>query len=554
MLLIAPSYYNNPRRVIEISTMPRGRPPIERTQEEARIARRAQVRRNVQAYRQRKDSGAASGNPHLSPQEPFTFVQEKWGESTSTNPLDKVLDDQQQCDFIENDETRHLLDPFGKVRKHPTTNRDPVTIGSFEYLFDIPPEINTAQLFRQQFTANAATAFLSAQEKKNTMTWELGPHWSDLIPDLINRTDVLDSSIQALCLMQISHVKQERWLLRSSLTYYDRALQALREALAQPTEGFRPDIFAAVMALATYELLHGSEGSQSRGWIHHIEGASSYLNAFPKLDVCSFSHQLSFHFLETICIFDALGARRPSCFSTSKWWQNTVDRFGNKSYGTLLRMITFLPTVLQQCDESLALPASVNAYERLSHLLQMTFRTEGSFIDWMKTTTAQLSLYQPTVATMPVVTKDIGASPSELSFPTLYAARLYLLYWSSMILLYESIIHLLQGRQAYSDAIITLSRETFDPLENASMIRNYQGLSDAFANNIRQSVRFCLRPEYGVIGKTIVLLPLWIARNHFQDHDEGRARWCTSLLNELGQRNLTFGLRVRKSTLYTGSR
>ncbi|KAM0805873.1 hypothetical protein BDR22DRAFT_884286 [Usnea florida] len=553
MPLIAPSYYNNPSRVIDISTMPRGRPPIERTQEEARVARRAQVRRNVQAYRQRKDSSATSENPHLPPQEPFTFVQEQWGESTSRIPLDKDLDDQKHCDFIEHDQTRHLLGPFGKVRKNPTTSRDPVTIESFKYLFDIPPEINAAQVFRQQLTANAATAFLSAQEKKNTITWDIGPHWSDLIPDLVNRNNVLDSSIQALCLMQISHVKQERWLLRSSLTYYDRALQALREVLAQPTKGFRPEIFAAVMALATYELLHGSDGSQSRGWIHHIEGASSYLNAFPKLDVCSFSHQLSFHFLETICIFDALGARRPSSFSTSKWWQNTVDRFGDQSYGTLLRMITFLPTVLQQCDESMALPAGVKAYERLSDLLQMTFRTEGSFIDWMKMTTAQLSLYQPTVATTLAVTKDTKASPSEFSFPTLYAARLHLLYWSSMILLYESIIHLLQGRQTYSDAIRTSSCDIFDPLENASMIRNYQRLSDAFANNIGQSCRFCLRPEYGVIGKTIVLLPLWIARNHFQDHDEGRARWCTSLLNELGQRNLTFGLRVRKSSFYTGS-
>ena len=374
------------------------------------------------------------------------------------------------------------------------------------------------------------------------------------MPDLVNRNDVLDFSIQALCLMQISHVKQERWLLRSSLTYYDRALQALQEALAQPTKAFRPEIFAAVTALATYELLQGSDGSQSRGWIHHIEGASSYLNAFPELDVCSFSHQMSFHFLQTICIFDALRARRPSCFSTSKWWQNTVDRFSDQGYGALLRMITFLSTVLQQCDQSMALPASFEANERWGDLLQMTFRTERSFIAWMETTTAQPSLCQPTVATTQPATMDIGTSPSQLSFPTLYAARLYLLYWSSMILLYESMIHLLQIRQTNLDTIDSSSCDIFDPSKNASMIRNYEGLSDTFANNIRQSVRFCLRPEYGVIGKTLVLLPLWVARNHFQQHDDDRARWCSSLLNELGQRNLTFGLRVRKGTFYTGNR
>ena len=536
--------------------MPRGRPPIQRSKEEARVARRAQVRRNVQAYRQRKNSGARGGNPHLPPQEPFIFVWEQWAKSSSTSPLDKDLDDppDRHCDFVKHTQARHSPAPSRKVKKNPTTSRDPVTMVSFEYLFGLPPEINAAQVSRQQLTANAATAFLSAQEKMKTVSREIGPHWSDLIPDLVNRNDVLDSSIQALCLMQISHIKQERWLLRSSLTYYDRALQALQEALAQPTNAFRPEIFAAVTALATYELLQGSDGSQSRGWLHHIEGASSYLNAFPELDVCSFSHQMSFHFLETICVFDALGARRPSCFSTSKWWQNTVDRFGHQSYGTLLRMITFLPRVLQQCDESMTLPASVEANKRWVDLLQMTFRTECSFIDWMKTTMAQPSLYQPTVAITQPVTKYIGTSPSELSFSTLYAARLYLLYWSSMILLYESMVHLLQKRETYLDTMGTSSCDVFDPSKNASMIKNYDGLSDKFANNIRQSVRFCLRPEYGVIGKTLVLLPLWVARNHFRHHDDGRARWCSSLLNELGQRNLTFGLRVRKSTFYTGSR
>lgn len=48
----------------------------------------------------------------------------------------------------------------------------------------------------------------------------------------------------------------------------------------------------------------------------HIEGATSYLNMFPDLNVCEFSHEACFHFLETICIFDALGARRPNCVSS----------------------------------------------------------------------------------------------------------------------------------------------------------------------------------------------------------------------------------------------
>lgn len=92
------------------------------------------------------------------------------------------------------------------------------------------------------------------------------------------------------------------------------ASQALQGALAQPTNSFKAEIFAAARAPAIYEMLQGTNAGKSRGWMYHIEGASSYLNAYPRLDVCSFIHQMSFHFRETICISDAL---KPEIYSIS---------------------------------------------------------------------------------------------------------------------------------------------------------------------------------------------------------------------------------------------
>ena len=537
--------------------MPRGRPPLQRTKEDAKIARKAQVRRNVQAYRQRKHSNGSSEDSHPPPKEPFTFVLEQWGQSDPPVRLDAHLDTlpalplKQHCDYAEDGHGGRFVHHSAKSDAHSKVTQDSTMFGGFKYLVEIPPEINAAQVFRQQFTSNAANTFLLARKNRDTLSSETGPHWAQIIPNLVNRNDVLDYSIQALCLMQISHVKQERWLLRSSLDFYDKALQALQGALAQPTKAFRAEIFAAVMALATYELLQGTDAGKSRGWMHHIEGASSYLNAFPELDVCSFSHQLSFHFLETICIFDALGARKPSCFSTSKWWRSTVDRFGDQMYGALLRMITSLPTVLQQCDESLALRASVEAYKRWSTLLQMTFRMENAFLDWFQTTTSQLSICQPNINSESQETSDPETPQPEIAFPNLYTARLYLLYWSSMILLYESVVDLLQKFQACSLAGNPDSCEFHDPIYNTSMLKRYTELAYTFANNIRQSISFCVQSKNGVIGKTLILLPLWIARNLFRKCDEGQTRWCSALLDQLGQRNLTFGLRVRKSTFFT---
>lgn len=113
--------------------------------------------------------------------------------------------------------------------------QDPTTVGSFTLLVEIPPEVIAAQVSRLQFTLNVTTAFLPAHQNRDAIAIETDPHWAQFIPDLVNRNEILDASIQALCLMQISHVKQERWLLRSSLTFYDKALQTLQGALARPS-------------------------------------------------------------------------------------------------------------------------------------------------------------------------------------------------------------------------------------------------------------------------------------------------------------------------------
>ena len=530
--------------------MPLGRPPIQRTKEEAKIARRAQVRRNVQAYRQRKHSSSRSERCQTPSKQPLTFLFEQWGQGDSSRLLDTDPDSphQQQYDLMKHNHGRRIVGHSGDFKASSNRDQELTISGAFNDYVDIPPEINAAHVSRQQITSYDATAFLPAHQNGDAVSLATGPRWTQLIPELINKNDVLDSSIQALCLMQIGHVKKERWLLRSSLTFYEKALQALQGALAQPTKAFRAEIFAAAMALAAYELLQGTNTNDSRGWMHHIEGASSYLNAFPDLDVCSFGHQISFHFLETLCIFDALGARKPSCFSTSKWWQSTVDRFGDSIHGALLRMITSLPKVLQQCDESMGLPASVEAYERWSSLIQMAFRTENGFLDWFQMITAQFSLCQSLIASKLQENGGPETRQPEISFPNLYTARLYLLYWSSMILLYESIVNLLHKLHAFSEAATTESCDFRDPLYDPSKLDNYLCLSYSFATSIRQSLHFCLTPENGVIDKTLILLPLWIARHHFRACDEDQARWCSASLDQLGQRNLTFGLRVRKST------
>ena len=140
------------------------------------------------------------------------------------------------------------------------------------------------------------------------------------------------------------------------------------------------------MGLAAYELLQGqaTTGERGRGWMAHIEGATPYLNMYPDLNVYEFSHEACFHFLETICIFDALGARRPSCFSSSKWWRYSVDRLGDQGYEALLRMITTLPAVLEKADAAISLPPTAQAATTWTELLALCERLEDAFLDWFE--------------------------------------------------------------------------------------------------------------------------------------------------------------------------
>jgi len=322
------------------------------------------------------------------------------------------------------------------------------------------------------------------------------------------------------------------------MSFYSRALGDLQKAIAKPRPDFSIEIFSAAMALSAYELLQNSSNEQGRGWIFHVEGATSYLNLFPSLslDTSSYTHQVSFHFLETVCIFDALGARRPSSFSTSKWWRTSVDHVADEVYGALLRIVTTLPSVLEQCDKASELASDNDAMRTWQNVVHLCIRFEAAFTAWFERTRRQLPPFQlvDTVLTYGV------DSHTDVEFPNLYIARLYLLYWSSLIPLFSSIATL-QSKMASSTP--QSNAITFSGLQGS---QPYTSQAHTFAINVRHSVHYCLQPRHGIVGKSLLLLPLWIARNFLRDTSDVEAKaFCDGVLEGMGQRNLSFGLKVR---------
>lgn len=396
----------------------------------------------------------------------------------------------------------------------------------------LPQEISGAQVSRQQLASTAVYAFCPTIQDKS-----LAPHWSQTVPDLVNRDVVLDLTVQALCFMQISRVRQERWLLQESLRFYNRALKALQEALPKAKVHFRLEIFAAMMGLSTYELLQGAN-EQGRGRLFHIEGATAYLEIFPTLDLGAFNHQLSFHFLETICIFDALGSRRPSRLQSSQWWKNSVDKFGGETYGALLRMLTSLPGVLEQCDTVVSLPLGSGTVEQPTKLLRLCLRLEEAFQAWYRQLACGGST-RSSSCTTPDTVELIYYGPlqtleAEAPFADLETARLYLLYWSAMILLYDSITTLIAKFHAtYPTGSIAAPGPSVNTM---AFSEAYTTTSHTFATSILNTISFCLLPSFGITGESLVLLPLSVASKKFrQTGDEDNLAKCEEIYQKLAK-------------------
>ena len=529
--------------------MPRGRPPLHHTKEEALAARREQVRKNVQAFRRRKQQHTEPVDRCTVKSGIYTFVQEIINGANGHDGAEKAFEDQPELGKEVVQQASEAISLPYRPRSVCSQTQS-LKKGQSDYetslSVPLPLEIHAANLSLKQLVAAATISFTPRQPSGT-----IGRHWTETLSVIANINSTLDLTLQALCLLQIGDVHSQTWLLHQSISLYDRALKDLRATLTDPRNGpnglygFRVEIFATSMALAFYELLSQTSRSEpSIGWMSHIEGAVAYLGMFPDFDVFALCHQLSFHFLETICIFDALGARKPNCFSNSKWWRNSVDRLSDQGYGALLRMITTLPSVLEKIDEA---QETVDGEEEAGWigLLGVCQRLETAFLGWfernMEQNPARQTWTGTSKGTCMLLDPDHLDPDPDVEFPSLYVARIYLLYWTSMILLYESLITIHENLGL--DAVV-------DPLSTAipgpTSSLHYDTAARAFALKVRYSVRYCLRPGHGIIGKSIIMLPLWIARKNLRSCGDVEAKWCDGVIERLGMGGISFGLKVKK--------
>ena len=507
--------------------MPRGRPPIPRTKEQALTVRRQQTRKNVQAFRKRRKASKSPQECSLEVEgNAFTFVLEELGRNDVENPC-RMSPSPTLC-------------PNKARPKHQTLGAES-KLGCSDLL---PPCIDYGPASLQQLASNVAWSLFPVSTDQPLPV----VHWSQVFPTLVNRNSTLDCAIQALCLLQIGHLTDAQRFIPPSLSYYDRALKSLKSTLEKPTVEFKLEILAAVMGLGAYECLQGMN-AHGNGWLYHMKGAMSYLSMFPSMDVGVSGHQLFFHLLETLCAFDALGSRTPSPFSNCKWWKDSVDQYGGQDYGPLLRMLTSLPNLLEHCDDASASEPNSETHARSARLLATTWKMEAAFLHWFRGICNPCWSDQKIVQSPNLDIHCLSANGSTALFTSLFNARLHLLYWSAMTLLYESIAKLLCNCLVNSSIEEIVSMPVVQPFDASISPQSYITSSLIFATSILQSATYCIEPAHGVVGKSLLLLPLFVARNHFRQYgDEAQAGKCNDWLQKLGQKDMGFGVKLQRGS------
>ena len=498
--------------------MPRGRKPIPRSQEEALQIRRDQIRRNVKAFRERKK--LAEINTEQASPEVSTSSQ-----GANDEPVLVAL----------GADNRKCSNPGIPNPSLDLPLLAPKIVPESQCRIPLLLNVNPGKVCLQQFIANNACIFLPRCASTTQQHVQLGPHWAQNVPKLVGKSDLLNSSLQPLMLLQIACLKQERWLIEASRHYYSQALQALNAAISCSKGRFKHSIFTSTMILGVYELFNGAR-DPFQGWGQHLQGASSYLCTAPPYDEV-FVEPSYFFFLEAVCVFDALHRRKPSPLALTKWWRQSTVLSAGDAYGSLLRILSTLPAYLEKFDSLVASVPDAKSNSSKAMLLEKGFFLEDRLRDWFATaskTTMGFHYSENMNYVKEMQDSIVAPLPLEcITFPNLYVARLHLLYWSSMVAL-------LDAQKTLADDLLSYASQTtpFAPswsLDESVKMGRLACDANYFATCVRKSIDFAMLPSHGMVGRSIVLQTLRVVRNHFLPYDKKQAQWCAAILKETGQ-------------------
>jgi hypothetical protein len=234
---------------------------------------------------------------------------------------------------------------------------------------------------------------------------------------------------------------------------------------------------------------------------------------------------------------------RKQTFLADPEWRTAYTTNNQNYYEILIDEMTEIPGILEDVDN---LEHSMDAIER-ARIFQVLSVKLSCQVKIYRAWLASFKIQHPSsyhkMRVEPGSREERILSQifsHSLRFDTLLAAQSILNYWIAIIIMTSCIdrcrrvadFYNLDSSEYSSLAGDILAFNDEERTLNSSTNWNLSSLCDILADNICQSIPYCLSEETGQLGTHGALAPLWAARFHFsRNHDDDSRRkhaWCTT--------------------------
>ncbi|KAF1994532.1 hypothetical protein P154DRAFT_624623 [Amniculicola lignicola CBS 123094] len=317
---------------------------------------------------------------------------------------------------------------------------------------------------------------------------------SNTLPRLYVQDDALKVALLAIASAVMGKETGDQALIAQGRALYGRGLQEMANALKDPDRAQSEALLAVPRVMGLFEILFGADMNvqlQARSWRSHAEGELSMMMIRgPAAHQSGMAHQLFVDGRQNP-IIASVRTRKATILNTPAWKNIPWATQPKIPKDTLIDIFAEMPGLLEQMIQ---LPN----HRIAASIISACQRIDQDLEHWA--TTHESLTYTPTTE-----------APTPITFPNLATAHLSLLYWTTSILLYQSLAAALSS----TTPTTTLTPLPHSPLNRARNPRFY-------AHCITRSVAYCFNPLHGIFGASIIAFPIGMTLFHMRlfPHEE----------------------------------
>ena len=344
----------------------------------------------------------------------------------------------------------------------------------------------------------------------------------------------LSYGLDALSLVQIGSIQNDKRLLQSGVEAYTRSLKYLAHALTRPDSARDDGILAAATVLSMCEL-YSIVQQKGQAWVNHHKGMQNLIAARGPDAVNSRLGQLLVWNSRNSSLACSLLLRKKDFFAASRWQTTDSVLSHNDDYWAAYATGLKLPELLERSDNlDVHQP---NALTDLDALLSDCERLESDMRDYLNllesnTADDDSSLFiLENVETFSPFAERVSdrTLTKAFKFPSFMTGFLHCQSWLRLYLLRASMQSLHNMRRELVPDWIP---------ENERRINENELLGYIF--NLCRCVPFFLEPENAMVGHVCCFFPLHVAAYYFRDHEYWPwLRWVREVRNSVFDKGLS---------------